>query len=127
MSKGRLWALRVVSSCLALGLGVIWERGNMGFVCEGLIKEVVGNMDFWIGWFGYDRCAHRQVVCYPSSGRGVPPPCSHGPQDVKHHKIEKIKNMINTGRSSLIPSKKIFKNLAIQVSHLLFGDKTYAL
>lgn len=35
--------------------------------------------------------------------------------------------MINTGKSSLGSSKKIFKNLATQVPHCLFGDKIYAL
>lgn len=38
---GRLWDVGVVPNFLVPGLGVILGRGDIGLVCENLIKEMV--------------------------------------------------------------------------------------
>ena len=39
----RLWAVGVVPSCLVPCPGVIWGRRHIGWVCESLMKEMVGD------------------------------------------------------------------------------------
>lgn len=96
---GGLWDIGSVSSCLLSDPEVLWGRENIGLVCV-LDKGGGLGKGFWIGWFVYGTCTHRQIAHYlqelAALGGAVPPPApgTQRPMVSKHYKI--LKNWLIT-------------------------------